>query len=508
MAFTKTPVQSSFETKNIMLAYDWDNRKATDLTLAVDSKQTVAQNVVFEVVQNQTTGESYYHAIKRDGSEVVISLPSVGYVGETILGIHYWDATTRLVVVSTKHIGIWDSSTGGLISDTAYTGFTNTTVGVNFVEFLYTAGTSTLIISDGFTFGELNAANVFTECVDPDRPSQFNNFPVFMDGYLFLSQDNGNIVNSDLNNPLSWSPSNFISADSYPDRLKGLARVGTYLVALGSQSCQWYYDAGNPTGTPLAIVQGATQQIGYIQGLVSGENEIYFVGKGAKGAASVYKIAGLKITDLGSPTARRWLNTTSVSNNNRGHIITMNGHRFFMVILNRDNSPIQTYLMDLENNMWSSMTLGADTAGAFFFSSTQAFVQNITASYAQSTTWLSVYGARTVLGFRSDLYKDSNVNYTVKFTTQPQDFGTYRIKFGARLLLACDQTASSSLCSVSWSDNDLTTFSTPRTVDLQYQYTQLYALGSFRKRSWQITYTDAFPMRWRSIELDYDQGSA
>lgn len=507
MAFTKTPMQDTAQTKQIPLMYKWDNRMATDLTLDADPRQTVAQNVVFEAVQDNGASQPYYHALKRDGSEGAFQVP-VGYGAETIMGIYYWETVNRVVVVTTGHIAMVNPASGVVVVDTVFAGFLNTNWGVNFTEFLYENGTVTLIIADGQVFGELNQAGAFTQCVDPDRPSTFNNYPVFLDGYLFLSQTNGNILNSDLNNPMSWSAGNVITSESYPDGLNGLARVGNYILALGNQSLEWFYDAANPTGTPLARVDGATQQIGYIQGLVAGENAVYFVGRAAKGVTSVYRVLGLKAEELGDATARRWLNTTSIVINSRGHLITLNGHRFYIVILARNETPIQTYLFDLETSIWSSMTLGAATAGTFFFSSTQVLTRDITNNFAQSMTWISAYQSQTVLAFKPELYQDSAVNFTVQFTTAPFDFGTGRLKFGARMLLSTDQTSASSVMNVSWSDDDQLTWSTPRPVNTSNPYKQLYALGSFRTRSHRVTYADNFPMRWQSIELDYEQGQA
>jgi hypothetical protein len=114
-----------------------------------------------------------------------------------------------------------------------------------------------------------------------------------------------------------------------------------------------------------------------------------------------------------------------------------------------------------------------------------------------------------VRGFSPTATNDNEtINFTCIFKTQPMDFGNYRVKFMGRMLFYTDQTPSTSFMNVSWSDDDMSTYSTPRQVDLSRVYEPLYACGSFRKRSLQITYTDNFAMRWKSVEVDYDQGSA
>lgn len=508
MAYTKAPTQDVYQTKTIPLIYDWNNRQQSTFTALSDPKQTVAQNVHFEKVVDQETGENYYNVIKRDGWEEEDTF------GNAIIGTYYWENPDRIVVVTSTTIWMLDITTGIKTSTTTSVFSTSATKGLNFTEFLYEDGHSDLIICGEFAAGGLTTAGVFTQITDPDYPTTVLAYPVFLDGYLFIADTQGNIRNSDLNNPYSWTSSNFIAVESYPDYIKGLARVGSYVVALGTTSTEWFFDAANPTGTPLARVEGATQEIGYIQGLVGSENAIYFVGRSNRGQASVYKIVGLKITELGTPTVRRWLGTTSFLSSSRGHIFMMGGHRFYVVIQNRDFiNPTQCYMYDLDEKMWTSLVLRNDNEGPFIFTSTTAFQKDITQAYGQVLTYFSEYQSNRLFVFRPEFYQDdassaNPVNFTCQFTTRPLDFGNYRNKFVSRLVFGTDQTSSTSLMSVSWSDNDLQTFNTPRTVNLANAYTPLYANGVFRKRAFKITYADNFPMRWRSVEIDYLQGDA
>ena len=495
------------QTKQVALVYEWENRLQSDFSPVPDPKQTVAQNIFYEIVSNQSTGETYYNVIKRDGYTTEFTQ------GANVLGIYYWQEVNRLIVVTSTEIVLYNVTTGVATTTTPTASFASANAqffGVNFTEFLFEDGTVNLVIASDGVIGMLQPSGSWNPITDPDLPSQFNAYPVFLDGYLFISGYDGNIYNSNLNDPYNWTASNFISAESYADRTWAIARAGNYIVALGTTSTEFFYNAANPTGTPLARVDGATQEIGYIQGLVNTDNALYFVGRSSRGAPSVYTIRGLKISEVGTPTVRRWLGTTSISKNSRGHLVNMSGHRFYVVSQNRDNlEPTQTYMLDLDNNMWSSLVLREDDEGPFIFSSTTVFQNNVTDLYAQALTFFSEYNTLTVKAFRPEAYNDdTTTNFTCQFTTRPMDFGNYRVKFMSRLLFYTDQTATSSVMNVSWSDDDLQTFSTPRPVDLSYVYQPLYACGSFRKRAFKITYTDNFHMRWKSIEVDYNQGQA
>lgn len=509
MAFTRTPAQDTYQTKQIPLIYEWNSRLAS-VDSVVDPKQTIAQNVYFELVENKNTGEGYYDVIKRDGVYEAASLAN------NILGMYYWEYMHRIVIVTAANILMYNPDTG-TSSTTGTLDFSDADAaryGIGFTEFLYEDGRVELVIASSTKFGTFSNFGVWNVVSDVDRPTSLRTYPVFLDGYLFILGTNGTIYNSDLNNPYSWQASNFITVESYPDVTQAIARVGNYIVALGTTSTEWFYDAANPTGTPLAPVAGATQEIGYVQGLVASDNSVFFVGKSNRGTTSVYKIVGLKIVEVSSPTVRRWLNTTSIVPNSRGHIFSMGGHRFYVVVQNRDTlNPTQTYMLDLDNGMWSSLVLRQDTEGPFVFSSTTAQQVDLTTSYATTPTFFSEYGSSKLWNFAPYTHQDytgtgSIINYTCEFKTRPLDFGNYRIKFCSRLVFGTDQTPSSSLMSVSWSDDDMQTYSTPRTFNVANVYTPLWACGSFRKRSFRLTYTDEFPMRWRSVEIDYNQGQA
>lgn len=510
MAFTKTPSQNTYQTKQIPLVYEWDNRKSSQGGSAIDTRQTVAQNVFFELVSKNDIGEAYYHAVKRSGTQYAVDVPA------NILGMYYWENIDRVIIVTQENIYQVNALTGITLTTatSAFSGPDSALFGVNFTEFLYENGTVELIIASGSgAFGTYSGGGTYTPCTDPDRPSQARGYPVFLDGYLFLVDLDGNIYNSDLNAPLSWSASNFISVESYPDATQAIARSGSYIVALGATSVEWFYDAANPTGTPLARVDGATQQIGYIQGLINTENAVYFVGRASQGGPSIFKITGLKITDIGTPTVRRWLDTTSIVPNSRGHIIIDGGHRFYTIIQNRnDSGPVSTYMFDLDNSMWSSIVFRNNTEGPFIFTSTTVRKEDLLGQSASYETWFSEYQSMEASYFAPNIGYDyegeTPVNFTCKFTTRPLDFGNYRVKFVSRLVFGTDQAPSTTLMSVSWSDDDYLSFSPSRSVDLSKSYTPMWACGSFRKRVFQITYADEFPMRWRSVEIDYNQGQA
>src|ERR1700752_1256554 len=200
MAYTKAPMENTDQNKQISLMYDWESRE-NSLTTPSGIRGTEAQNVVVELIKNEASGDQYARTIKRDGSELVFTMNTDP--GEGGCGIYYWKRANRLVGVSATRINFYNLDTG-LVTASATINMPNGPIcGIGFTEFLYDNGTTDLVVSDGQFLNVVNVSCVVTVITDPDFPGTHNPYPVFLDGYLFVSNTNGNIDNSDLNNPLS-----------------------------------------------------------------------------------------------------------------------------------------------------------------------------------------------------------------------------------------------------------------------------------------------------------------
>lgn len=504
MAFTRTPTESTEQTKIVPLMHAWNTRNISN------SKDNDNVNVIMELVNNQITGDKYFEILKRDGlAQVVFNIPPPS----AIFGAYYWrrnpvsDPGFWYVIVGAFGIIAYDTNGTQVLNDNTLT-FTDTVIG--FTEFLYDSGLSGLIITDGITLMQLGTEGQITPITDPDRPNPCRPFPVFLDGYLFVADKRtGSIFGSDLNDPLSWTSSNIISAESYPDPIYALARSGQYIVAFGQTSIQFFYDAGNPTGSPLAP-QTTTLQIGYYGGLVSYQDTLLFLGAPTNGNIGVYRLSGLKAELISEAPFARWANSETGNNlrneqvSINGFILAMNGHSLYTTN-NMETSPLTpnlTYALDLDTRLWTRLT----------FQENQKFNIRtaVTATGGNNglRSFVSIEGGTSTYEYNSTTYQDAGVNFTVSFVTPNIDFGTYRKKFGSRIMLHADQTPTVSNSLISWTDDDYQTFSTPRAINMASQYKQLFRLGSFRKRAYKLTYSDNFPMRWEFMEIDYSQGAS
>lgn len=138
---------------------------------------------------------------------------------------------------------------------------------------------------------------------------RYNNFPTTtsssvktLNGYIFVCV-NGDIYNSDLDLPDSWNTSDFISTEVYPDDIVALAKYKNYLVAFGENTIEFFYDAANTSGTPLARQEGILHNIGCVgQGMVTdNEDKIFWISQTSSQNYSIWTLEKFEAKKVSSP---------------------------------------------------------------------------------------------------------------------------------------------------------------------------------------------------------------
>ena len=122
-----------------------------------------------------------------------------------------------------------------------------------------------------------------------------------LDGYIFVCVG-GDIYNSDLDLPDSWPTSNFISTETNPDNLVALAKYKNYIVAFGTNTIEFFYDAANTNGSPLARQEGIQHNIGCIgQGAVTQlEDRIFWIAQSGSTYYSIWELDNFKVKKVSS----------------------------------------------------------------------------------------------------------------------------------------------------------------------------------------------------------------
>lgn len=122
-----------------------------------------------------------------------------------------------------------------------------------------------------------------------------------LDGYIFVCVG-GDIYNSDLDLPDSWPTSNFISTETNPDNLVAIAKYKNYLVAFGTNTIEFFYDAANTNGSPLARQEGVQHNIGCIgqSAVTQLEDRIFWIAQSGSTYYSVWELDNFKVKKISS----------------------------------------------------------------------------------------------------------------------------------------------------------------------------------------------------------------
>lgn len=485
MAFSRTPTSDTYSQVDIDITREWISRQGD----ASGLKDEQFLNCFPETVKNTNLGDKRQMVFKRAGCSVYYDPPVTG----TIRGLYYWTDYKRILFAVSDDLYMYNTSTGVLTTFSNIFGTTSGTVGM--CSYLYDNGTVIVIATDGTTLVRINQDGTSVTCSDPDLPTPHIPTPIFLDGYLFLAKtDTGNLYNSDLNDPMAWT-GDYITAEMDGDRIVNLAKVNNYIVAFGSDTIEWFWDAGVETGSPLQRNATPIKNIKVLSGVTTIGNSVYFIGAEVGRQMDVYVINDFIATPVGSPTITRYLNTmTAGFATYKGFPVSFLGHTFYMVIVGD-----YTWAYDVETKQWIRMAFQDNTD---FNVSNSVILQTNTVL----TTMFTVGTANVFYKFDDTVYQDNGTNFTMRVVTEPGDFGTLNRKSMHKFAIVCDRPSASSSAYVSWSDDDYQTFSTPVAVNLDQDLPSITRLGNFRQRAFKFEYTDNYPMRIQQFQANINKG--
>lgn len=482
MAFSKAPSQSTYQTKEVKSAWALRNRDSSGI------KDTIALNGFYDLVVNRETGDKDIHFVKRDGCSLFeYTLPS-----GPARGAYYWEEQDKLFVAYSDDIAVITGSTGVLVT-TLSNVFTTTSGDVGFCEFLYDTGTTKIVAADGTRVVTIDASNTVVTGSSADQPTSFNPNVVFLDGYLFMTKTGtSDIYNSNLNDPLLYTAGDYISAEMVADNLIRIARLNNYILALGTASIEFFYDAAVETASPLKRVDTPVKNVGYLGGLVTHQNKMYFVGQTQNTTPEVFVMEDWKLDNLDNPPLRRFVQPHTSFD---GAIVSNGGHDFYVLTVGTI-----TYWMDLETKLWTRIAF----RGTGTFALQDAMIVPRTTignvSVLIPTTGTALYF------FNPNVYQDAGTNFTAEVQTYKEMFDTFREKYMSRLLVVADR-ANAGTVSLSWTDDDYQTFETARTMDLSARKPRVHRMGRFVERAFKFTYTANNPLKLHHFEVDFNIGN-
>lgn len=398
-------------------------------------------------------------------------------------GIFEWNGNLYSVTGNTLRKGA--ASVGTINTTTGRCYFTSTG-----------GGTPKLVFHDGTDGWTVTTGDTLTEITDVDFPSNLVSGIAFLNQYVFLLDSDGVIWNSNVGDPTAWDATDFINAEMRPDSGVAIANYYNYIVAFGTDSVEFFYDAANATASPLARVAEAIANIGCAGGdtVVQVNNTLVFVGRDRAGGKAVYTFDGLTPKKVSNKPAERILNAEVDMSDAYAFPARINGHLFYVLTLPTTG---KTLVYDTVDNAWHEWSSYDGTTETYFTGVSHAEVAGL--CYIQDEDNGKIYN------MDCGTYQDDGNIIKVRGTTDLYDAGTSQNKFMGRLEVIGDIPTTPAPLSISWSDDDYTTFTSTRDVDLSDR-PMLTRLGSFQRRAFRYEFDANAPMRLEGLEVELEQG--
>lgn len=476
------------------------------------------------------------------------------YVGETPRGrgAYYWEKVDASYQVVN---GTIFKDYGGSIGSIS--------VGLKPVDIIETDNHLVIIDSENNEGWVITQSDELREITDtnfpPNAGKTLASGGVWLDSNMYVLDTEGNIWNSVENDPESWDALNFIEAGRYEDAGKHLAPHGNGIAAFGSRSIEFFYNAGNPVGSPLARRNDIVYHTGVLEGsavAIHGDS-IYFLGSDSTGTLGIYYLDNYALKKISTSSVDALIaNSRNIKDLTflaaatliRNHrllflsgvaMIGIGGDAYFEAdyLENQETyvtadgtdayAPQFTLVYDASTELWSTYDSAVLERGGFPVLSTTSKLRN-------KNTVASVMFINGEVGQFTGLYKPTessgqggpyfadddyiedqddyilfdsgveNVGIDMEISLPEYDAGTMTLKFGHRLELVGTQVNNTDGIDdvlVSWSDDHYRTYSTARPIKTSFR-AKLTRLGKFKRRAHRIQYSGIEQLRIEGVELD------
>lgn len=500
MAFTQSPQFQTYKTETIKFDDTSTYRTGNIATVQRDSAiwnlfydRVSQENKTREVTLKKRPGISAtsYTLNKTSGANNIR-----GFYYDVSSNRFYWAVENKVYYVA-PNVSATSSLVTTLTTSTGYVGF---------CEFLRSSdGKRFVVFSDGVELWLDEIGGTATKVTSVDMPTPHIPQPVQLDGYIFVAPvDSNELYNCVNDDPFSWVAGDFISAEMVGDYINKLANNRNYIVAFGAGSLEIFWNAAVDSGSPMKRNESGFKSVGYVTGLCQIADILYFIGQDKNKNVSVYKLDGFKLERISDEVVDRSLqNITSTDNvkaqtllDRDGYSLSIDGHTFYTIVTGQT-----TWVYDIDEKMWYEWK-GSDNVGL-----------NLQAVWSMfnGAQYVAVGGQTNISIMAPNIYQDFNTNYTCRYITQDNIFGTMNWKTCNRLIIQADMHnhVGTSNLQVSWSDNDWADGGTsgPWNVNLFSSSPYITRLGRFRNRSFKLEYTDNYPLRLKQMELELNVGN-
>lgn len=333
-----------------------------------------------------------------------------------------------------------------------------------------------------------------TKVVDVNYPALTVYGISYLDGTYYVMDGTGTIFGSALQDATTWPVLNFIKADSTLGLGAAIGRHLNYVTALYEHGTQLFYDAGNPTGSPLSPAGNASWTTGTPVGasLVETSDNTIFMSQTKTRGRSVSMISGLSLQEISTPFISKILNISQLTDAG-GQVysfaIKTAGHSFYVLTLTDIGVTMVYDLVMQEWGLWSSSAGGVET-----------HFKGVIYQYSHAVDFLMEENSGAIVAMDPLVYVDIAQQINCFIRTKQHDWGTLRTKRFPSQSLIADTVAST--VNVRYSDDDYTTFSAYRALDMSTVRKMLLRNGRSRRRSWDFLHVAATPFKVYEMEFN------
>jgi hypothetical protein len=320
---------------------------------------------------------------------------------------------------------------------------------------------------------------------------------VILDGFIYVMDISGTIwQTTSQNDPTVWNSGASITAASDADFGVQLARQFVYVVAIKTWTTQFFYDAGNPTGSSLSPLPGVMYNFGCLSAdtFADLDGVLFWVTQSKVGTYRIVMVESLKPNFISTPAVERQLDLGPGST---WYSLAYQhaGHRWY-VITNLTSNVTMVY--DIDEKLWYLWT---DFNGNYYP------VVSRCSSFA-GKEWHQMGATGNTYQLDADyVYPNDYGNIVpVDIYTPNFDAGVDRQKYLSQMRYNADQTDGSTLY-VRNSDDDYQTWTNFRRVDLSQIRPIMNDCGTFYRRAYHIRHKANTALRIRSIDLQMDLGT-
>lgn len=333
----------------------------------------------------------------------------------------------------------------------------------------------------------------------------------YLDGYLFvMTPDNKIYGSTNLDDPTVWDLLNVIIARNGSDRSIALAKHKEYVAALKERSTEFFYNAGNATGSPLSSLRGSRIPYGCANEYTvqSIDEELIWLSRNEHGIYQIVRLTNLVPKIISNPSLDRILRTfdgwiTGTSLQVSSFQAKLGGHRFYGVSVSlqlfNSGNPTTTFVYDLDQDLWYRWTSAS--------SDVQWPVSAAVGPDDSGRLIMQNYSTGNIHSMAEDYIfpTDAGIAPLVNIYTVDHDFGTQRTKNLTAMYFRGDRIPGAIL-KLRWSDDDFVSFSNFREIDLNKERPEIVDLGSFYCRVWNLQHQAATKLRLKTTDLQLDIG--